>query len=465
MENGMKLPDAMIVVILAMLVACSPATPIAAHKQTALPTTSAKPNPTLVPTARPNVLYIDPNQDLGPISPYVYGSNYGPWTAIPAGMTQLAFDSHITAIRWPGGRWGDENDIQTYQLDMFIALCKKIGAIPTISVRFQNSTPAAAAALVHYANIQQGYHITYWSIGNEPDYELLDGNRIDPVTFAKQWRAIALAMKAVDPSIKLMGPELSQWGADISKTAKYPPVPTPAAQERQDWMTDFLKANGDLVDIVTVHRYPIYSPSSKTPITVDTLRQETLEWGPMVNYLRSMIHQITGRDIPIAFTEVNSDPSNVVGGVASPDSFYNAIWYADVVGRLIEQNVFMINNFALSGTGGLGLLYTGQIRPTYYVFQMYNQFGSERVFSSSGVNFVTVYAAKRTDGTLTLMVINLTDSEQRVPLAIQGMLTKQADVWRFDATHNAMDLGQQGMPADGRVVLPAQSITLYAIGK
>jgi hypothetical protein len=425
----------------------------------------AKPNPTLVPTARPNGLYIDPNQDLGPISPYVYGSNYGPWTAIPAGMTQLAFDSHITAIRWPGGRWGDENDIQTYQLDMFIALCTKIGAIPTISVRFQGGTPEAAAALVQYANIQQGYHITYWSIGNEPDYELLDGNKIDPVYFNKQWRAIALAMKAADPSIKLMGPELSQWGTDISKTPKYPPIQTPTDQDRQDWMTDFLKANGDLVDIVTVHRYPIYSPSSPTPITADTLRQNTLEWDAMVTYLRDVIHQITGRDIPIAFTEVNSDPTNVLGGMASPDSFYNAIWYADVVGRLIEQNVFMINNFALSGTGGLGLLYTGQIRPTYYVFQMYNQFGSKRVFSSSGVNFVTVYAAKRTDGTLTLMVINLTDSEQRVPLAIQGMLPKQADVWRFDATHNAMDLGQQGMPADGRVVLPAQSITLYAIGK
>jgi hypothetical protein len=125
----------------------------------------------------------------------------------------------------------------------------------------------------------------------------------------------------------------------------------------------------------------------------------------------------------------------------------------------------MLNNFGLSGTGGLGLLYPGQVRPTYYVFQMYNQFGSEQVYSSSGVNFVTVYAAKRTDGTLTLMVINLSDSQQQVPLQIEGLQPKQADVWRLDATHNAADLGQQGMPADGGLVLPAQSITLYAIGK
>ena len=66
----------------------------------------------------------------------------------------------------------------------------------------------------------------------------------------------------------------------------------------------------------------------------------------MVTYLRTQIHQITGRDIPIAFSEVNSDSSGVVGGVASPDSYYNAIWYADVLGRLIEQNVFMVNQWA-----------------------------------------------------------------------------------------------------------------------
>jgi hypothetical protein len=80
------------------------------------------------------------------------------------------------------------------------------------------------------------------------------------------------------------------------------------------------------------------------------------------------------------------------------------------------------------------------------------------------VKFVTIYAAKRTDGALTLMVINLTDSEQQVQLQMRGMVPKRADVWRFDATHTAVDLGQQDISAEGGVILPAQSITLYAIG-
>jgi hypothetical protein len=35
----------------------------------------------------------------------------------------------------------------------------------------------------------------------------------------------------------------------------------------------------------------------------------------------------------------------------------------------------------------------------------------------------------------------------------------------LDATHNAADLGKQIIPADGVLDLPAQSVSLYAIGK
>jgi hypothetical protein len=116
-------------------------------------------------------------------------------------------------------------------------------------------------------------------------------------------------------------------------------------------------------------------------------------------------------------------------------------------------------------TGGLGLIYGSEIRPTYYVFQIYNHFGNKQVYASTGVEEVTVYAAKREDGTLTIMVINLSVTEQHVPLQVQDMALTQAEVWRFDATHNAEDLGQQSFPPDGSLALPAQSITLYVFGK
>jgi Glycosyl hydrolases family 39 len=411
-----------------------------------------------VATTEPGSLYVDPGRDLGPISPYVYGSNYGPWTAVPVNMLQAAYDSHITVLRWPGGAWGDVNEIQTSQLDYFMAFCKQMGAIPTISVRLLDGTPAAAAKLVLYANVEMGYGIQYWSIGNEPTlFEALIKLSYDTVRFNREWRAIAQAMKAVDPKIKLMGPELSQWGTDLETS--------PKDSSGRDWMTEFLKANGDLVDIVSVHRYPLYSATGHA-FTVEDLRKNTQEWTDMAKYLQGLIKTTTGRAIPIAFTEVNSDPTAVFAGIATPDSFYNAIWYADVLGRLIQQHVFMVNQFVLANrTGGLGLIYNNELRPMYYVFQMYNHFGDKQVYASSGTEGISIYAAKRPDGNLTLMVINLTDFDKRIPLLVKGMSPKSAEVWLFDAKHNAEGLGEQSFPADGSVDLPAQSISLYIIGK
>ena len=418
------------------------------------PETASPPSATI----EPGQLFVDPSVDLGPISPFVYGSNYGPWTAVPVNMLQAAYDSHITVLRWPGGAWGDVNEIQTYQLDTFMAFCKKMGSIPTISVRLLDGTPEAAANLVRYANVEMGYGIQYWSIGNEPTlFEALIKQSYDTVRFNTEWRAIAQAMKAVDPKIILMGPELHQWGTDLQTS--------PKDSSGRDWMTEFLNANGDLVDIVTVHRYPLYSATGHA-FTVEDLRKNTLEWTEMAKYLQGLIQTTTGREIPIAFTEVNSDPTAVFAGVATPDSFYNAIWYADVLGRLIQQKVFMVNQFVLANrTGGLGLIYNNELRPMYHVFQIYNHFGVNQVYASSGTPDVTIYAAKRADGSLTVMVINLADDGKRISLDIKGKNPRRAEVWLLDAKHMAEGLGEQTFPADGVVDLPAQSVSLYVIGK
>jgi hypothetical protein len=425
------------------------------------PTSTTIPSPAVSPTPVPNILYIDPTTDLGPISPYVYGSNYGPFTAVPAEKMQEALDSKVTALRFPGGEWGDQNEIQTYHLDMFMDLCRKMGALPTISVRLLNGTPEAVAELVRYANIEKGYAIRYWSIGNEPDlYARRPNTTYDTQRFNQEWRVIAAAMRAVDPGILLMGPELSG-----SYTSNFDQNPKDSSG--RDWMTEFLRANGDMVNIVTYHRYPF--PVNQNNATIDDLRKDPPEWSKTVPYLRALVHETTGRDLPVAVTEASSDSSQIAFGAATPDSFYNAIWWADVLGRLINENVFMVNQWVFAKTarsqGGWGLVTPLGVIPTYYDYQMYSHFGTERVYAASGVADVSIYAAKRSDGALTAMVINLTDSEQRVPLRVGGAPVSMADTWLFDAQHNAEHLGKQAFPSDGRLVLPAQSITVYIIEK
>lgn len=410
------------------------------------------------PTARPGSLYVDPERQLGEISPLVYGSNYGPWVAVPVGMMPATEQAGITVVRWPGGSWGDRNNLQGYQIDQFVAFCQQIGAEPSISVRLMEGTPEAAAELVRYANVEQGYGIRFWSIGNEPTL-FADYLRApyDSDRFNQEWRAIAEAMLAVDPEIQLIGPELHQYGSDLAST--------PKDSQGKDWMTEFLRLNGDLVDIVSIHRYPFPLGTAGTPVTIDQLRQNTVEWDQIIPYLRGLILEITGREIPIAVTEINTHWSKTIQGEATPDSFYNAIWWADVLGRMINQQVYMVNHWLIVSTGaqgGWGIIDRGQVRPSYYVFMLYQQFGEQQVYAASGVENVSIYAARRADGALTLMVINLADDEQTVALEMRGGTPESAEVWRFDVDHNAENLGTQPLPADA-LSLPGQSITLLVL--
>ncbi|MBN2148828.1 MAG: hypothetical protein JW726_15680 [Anaerolineales bacterium] len=409
------------------------------------------------PTVTPNVLSVDPAFSLGSINPYLYGTNYGPMHAVTLEMMPLAEQAGFTILRFPGGAWGDTVDVKAFQVDQFMDFCKQVGATPHISVRLLGGTAETAAELVRYTNIEKKYGVVYWSIGNEPNLYTQQGRAdydYNTESLNGDWRPIAEAMKAVDPTIQLIGPDLSQWAAGIDST--------PKDSAGRDWMTEFLKANGDLLDIVAVHRYPMYSPNN--PVTIQDLRSNTRQWISEVEYLRSLTIEILGRELPIAYTEVNSDPSSAMLKETSPDSFYNAIWYADILGQMMNANVTMVNQWVISQRStGLGLFNGNTIRPTYYVFPLYKNFGSEQVFAASGVADVDIFAARRQDGALTLMIINLSDVEQRIPLQVAGVTLSQAEVWLLDATHHAENLGMQAFPADGMLTLPAQSATLYVL--
>ncbi len=413
--------------------------------------------PAPAPTPVPNELFVAPETSLGPISPYLYGTNYGPMHAVALEVMPLVESGGFTTFRFPGGAWTDEVDMKPFQIDQLMDFAEQAGAMPTISVRLLDGLPETAADLVRYTNLEKKYGVEYWSIGNEPSiYTQLGYATYDYTTenLNRDWRAIAEAMKAADPTIKLMGPEIHQWNDSLETT--------PKDSAGRDYMIEFLKANGDLLDVVTVHRYPMHSPSNG-PVTVQQLRENTRKWAGEIAYLRSVMRDVLGKELPIAITELNSDPSSAQLQEVSPDTFYNAIWYADVLGQLMDADVFMVNQWVLSQRStGLGLFQGTTVRPSYYVFPLYKNFGSEQVYAASGVADVDIFAARRDDGALTLMVINLSDAEQSIPLQVEGLELTEAEVWLLDTTHNAENLGIQPI-SDGMVTLPAQSATLFVI--
>ena len=367
-----------------------------------LPTPVPLPTWTPIPTPVPGVLFVDAAQDRGPISPLVYGSGYGPWVSLRPQTIPLAQASGVTVLRYPGGAWGDQNDLQAYHIDQFAGVAREIvGAEPYIHVRFTGSTPAYAASVVKYANVDKGYGVRYWSIGNEPSLYEAAGDGWTAAEFAAEWRKFAEAMKAVDPTIQLIGPEIHQWAG----------IPTvdPKDSTGADWLRTFLQANGDLVDIVSIHRYPFPNNARRTSAEPDELRADAAEWTEIVRRLRDVVRTETGRDLPIAITEFNSHWSNSVGGDTTPDSHLSAIWLGDVLGRLIAEKVDMANQFLLvtGGDQGFGLLDRNGGRPAYFVYQLYKRFGDELVYSATDDPLTTVYAARRDDGALTILLVNL----------------------------------------------------------
>ncbi|MEM7116453.1 MAG: hypothetical protein AAF614_28720 [Chloroflexota bacterium] len=426
--------------------------------ETAVSTATPQPAPTetAVPTRNPDALYIDASQSLGPINPLVYGSNYGPWLAVPVGVLEAYQNSGLTFLRFPGGRWGDENNIRDLQVDQLMTLTDMIDGEASISTRLLGGTPEESAEVVRYTNIEKEYNVRYWSIGNEPTLyaTLQNSDEWNTAYFNQEWRKFAEAMKAVDPNILILGPEVHQY--TVSEATD------PKDANGNDWMREFLLANGDLVDVVTIHRYPFPKDMATPAPTPAELMANSPEWDVIIPKLRELIIETTGKELPIGVTEINSNWTNTGGGDTTPDSLLSAIWWADSLGRMIRNQVDMVNHFALQskpGQAGWGLLARNDVRPGYYVYQLYKMFGTELLHADSPDGMLSVFAAQRDDGAITAIVINRSDAAKTTSLQIVGAATSEtADLWRFDADHNAEALGET---ATDSVEIPPYSMSLF----
>ncbi len=149
------------------------------------------------------------------ISPHLVGNNL--WlanrnnasTTPSTTVMSLAGQAGIRFIRI-GGNEFDSNMPSNDALLTWINRIRAIGAEPLVQVS-QYRSAAQAAATVEFLNITSGANITYWSIGNEP--WLRARNVMDPdpteseiaASIEAYFKPIAIAMKAVDPAIKIFG--------------------------------------------------------------------------------------------------------------------------------------------------------------------------------------------------------------------------------------------------------------------
>lgn len=457
-------PKVRVVVITATPEKISTATPTATatHTRTATPSPTATFTPTPTDTATPTwtptpTLTPDPyalRATLGngrnvprasaldisvpghlEISPWLFGTNY--WAA-PFGKyarQELAV-LNLTVLRW-GGEGFETRKFEWSDLDRFILDARLMNMEPLIQVPYSNRDPKFAARMVRYVNVQKKYDVRFWSIGNEEDANVRKGARDK---WIQSWRSYRDAMKAVDPRILLFGPEYA-YAYNFTRP-------------NQDWLTPFLQVNGDAVDVISLHRYPF----DGTQDNIGVLLRDATGTTSRVRALRTHIQNVTGRDIPLAFTEMNLSHDWRVDGEGSSASFSAGLWLAETLGQMAEAGVAMVNVWSATGDGTLSLLEAKTLRkrPTFYALQLYSNYGDRVVPAASHVPNVTVHAARDSrTGNVTLVLINRgnTDAEFRLILN-SGEEQKEGNIY--------FDLGaRKRIP----YTLPAYSMVAFSLDK
>jgi len=121
---------------------------------------------------------------------------------------------------WPDTlKYTNGYDFHEINTDDFIALCRRLGSEPSITIDISHTTPEEAAAWVEYANgspstpwgrrrarrgYKKPYGVKYWSIGNEI-WGYWMPSHCSAGKYARKAKDYVRAMKRVDPSIIIIG--------------------------------------------------------------------------------------------------------------------------------------------------------------------------------------------------------------------------------------------------------------------
>ena len=288
------------------------------------------------------------------ISPYLAGQNA--WLPTALGTTNyggqldrlwpLVQQSKVKMIRI-GGNGANTNLITNAQYIALIDSIRRIGAEPMVQVsegrgRF---TAAQAAQVVQHVNITMGRNVRYWIIGNEPD--LTAQPNPTPVAGVEAYiKAFASAMKAVDPTILIVGPENAGYNA-------YYPALLGGANDITG--TD---ANGRYyLDVASFHTYPFSGNQTRADVVAAAQGVTT----KVTNLLGLMaaantLHNRTGTAaLRWALTEFNLDYANptvnTVEGVGA-HSFINGQFWAEVFGVGMKYGALSMQPWCIHESSG-----------------------------------------------------------------------------------------------------------------
>ncbi|HEV8427792.1 MAG TPA: hypothetical protein VGQ41_07765 [Pyrinomonadaceae bacterium] len=152
-------------------------------------------------------------------------------------------------VTWSNPSWKNEPEPSDFGTDEFVAFARAVGAEPSITVNVEGrgATVEEAAAWVEYCNgpatskygamrVANGhatpFGVKFWEVGNEIWGDWVRGHS-DAETYARNYNRYAAAMRAVDPSIKLIA----------------------VGDNDMEWNRAVLRGAGANIDYLAIHHY------------------------------------------------------------------------------------------------------------------------------------------------------------------------------------------------------------------
>jgi hypothetical protein len=332
----------------------------------------------------------------------LYGQLHSKWGKIA--------ESGARTVRF-GGIAADRNRPTNYQYIKMIDSIRAKGMEPIVQVPFNNwsYTSTQAAQIVQYINITKGRNIKYWIIGNEPDHVYGYTTAAQVAAYIKPF---ASAMKAVDPTIKIIGPETAWFNYAIFNGLTTPGGPDDITG------TD---ANGRYyVDILSFHCYSFNGSQTRASMISNLMGSTGLN--SSLVYLNGRIttcntyHNRSGSNgLLSAVTEANvnyqnATTDNLYG--TGVNSFIGGQFIAEMFGVGMKNNTDFINMWSVveGNTNALNIGYidgaTGTKKPAYHHFKMMaDHFSGSYINAASTQTNVKIFSSQNSSLT-TVMVLN-----------------------------------------------------------
>ncbi|HUO56732.1 MAG TPA: hypothetical protein VMV05_01000, partial [bacterium] len=295
-------------------------------------------------------------------------------------------------------------------IDRFIAFTKELGADPMIVIPTGKLQPQEASAWARYSNVEKNYGVRYWAIGDEPDLMLKGGGNLSGESNGlydciNDFRTLYNALKTVDPNLVVLGPELA-W--------KY-------SEGENDWLTPFLQYDGDIVNLISVHRYGCLAdkPCSAKSIEENLRGEEAALWG-----ISDKIAAQTDNFVPLVVTGGNSCLSFPVSAAdeASPGGFEAALWMAEEMSILAQTGLGMgfLSSVKAEGTDGL-FNGTGP-QPVYWAQKLFGNAAKGKILDAQIPQAdISLFATQEIlSKDVRLLIVNKTDRYYHPKIYLNG---------------------------------------------